>query len=84
MDAELIDAPEGPPGLSPLRMRPNFEPVVPGHPRATEGMCITAETGPACPSWVCAVERRRFPVGASPTRRPLQPEAAGAAMEVTK
>ncbi len=36
------------------------------------------------PSWVCAVTRRRFPVGASPTRQPLQPEAAGAAMEVTK
>jgi hypothetical protein len=27
---------------------------------------------------------RRFPVGASPTRRPLQPEATGAGMEVTK
>src|ERR1700716_841599 len=37
-----------------------------------------------CPSWVCAVERRRFPVGASPTRRSLQPEAIGAVMEVTK
>src|SRR5258706_12711191 len=36
-----------------------------------------------CPSWVCAVTRRRFPVGASPTRRPLQPEATGAAKEVT-
>ena len=34
--------------------------------------------------WVCAVTRRRFPVGASPTRQPLQPEATGAAMEVTK
>ena len=34
--------------------------------------------------WVCAVKRRRFPVGASPTRRPLQPEATGAGMEVTK
>ena len=33
---------------------------------------------------VCAVQRRRFPVGASPTRRPLQPEATGAVMEVTK
>jgi len=33
---------------------------------------------------VCAVTRRRFPVGASPTRRPLQPEATGAVMEVTK
>jgi hypothetical protein len=33
---------------------------------------------------VCAVTRRRFPVGANPTRRPLQPEATGAAMEVTK
>jgi hypothetical protein len=28
--------------------------------------------------------RRRFPVGASPTRHPLQPEATGAGMEVTK
>jgi hypothetical protein len=36
------------------------------------------------PLWVCAVTRRRFPVGASPTRQPLQPEATGAAMEVTK
>ncbi len=34
--------------------------------------------------WVCAVVRRRFPVGASPTRRSLQPEATGAVMEVTK
>ena len=33
---------------------------------------------------VCAVTRRRFPVGASPTRRTLQPEATGAVMEVTK
>ena len=33
---------------------------------------------------VCAVKRRRFPVGASPTRRPLQPEATGAGMVVTK
>jgi integrase len=33
---------------------------------------------------VCAVERRRFPVGVSPTRQPLQPEATGAVMEVTK
>src|SRR6266536_2841761 len=37
-----------------------------------------------CPKRVCAVTRRRFPVGASPTRQPLQPEATGAAMEVTK
>jgi len=37
-----------------------------------------------CLLWVCAVERRRFPVGASPTRQPLQPEATGAAMEATK
>ncbi len=33
---------------------------------------------------VCAVQRRRFPVGASPTRPKLQPEATGATMEVTK
>src|SRR6202048_2650268 len=36
------------------------------------------------PFRVCAVTRRRFPVGASPTRQPLQPEAIGAVMEVTK
>jgi hypothetical protein len=34
--------------------------------------------------WRCAVTRRRFPVGANPTRQPLQPEATGATMEVTK
>ena len=33
---------------------------------------------------VCAVERRRFPVGARPIRQPLQPEATGAVMEATK
>jgi transposase len=32
----------------------------------------------------CAVQRRRFPAGASPARQPLQPEATGATMEVTK
>src|SRR5271156_2510369 len=37
-----------------------------------------------CPTWVCAVTRRRFPVGANPTRQPLQPEAIGAVMEATK
>ena len=37
-----------------------------------------------CPLWVCAVKRRRFPVGANPTRQPLQPEATGAANEVAE
>jgi hypothetical protein len=37
-----------------------------------------------CLSLACAVTRRRFPVGASPTRQPLQPEAIGAVTEVTK
>src|SRR5271169_2328823 len=32
----------------------------------------------------CAVQRRRFPVGESPTRQSLQPEAIGAVMEVKK
>ena len=40
--------------------------------------------GNKCLLWVCAVTRRRFPVGASPTRQTLQPEAIGAVMEVTK
>jgi hypothetical protein len=39
---------------------------------------------PQCLLHMCAVRRRRFPVGASPTRRPLQPEATGAVMVVTK
>jgi hypothetical protein len=33
---------------------------------------------------VCAVTRRRYPVDASPTPRPLQREAIGAGMEETK
>src|SRR5208337_214283 len=36
------------------------------------------------PLFACAVRRRRFPVGESPTRRTLQPEATGAVMEVGK
>jgi hypothetical protein len=36
------------------------------------------------PLWVCAVKRRRFPVGERPTRQVLQPEATGAIVEVTK
>jgi hypothetical protein len=32
---------------------------------------------------VCAVQRRRFPVGANPTRQSLQPEAIGAVMPPT-
>src|SRR6266446_4944144 len=43
-----------------------------------------SRSAPACPPLACAVQRRRFPVGASPTRQPLQPEAIGAVMEVTK
>jgi hypothetical protein len=38
----------------------------------------------ACPLHVCAVRRRRFPAGASATRRMLQLEATGAVKEVTK
>ena len=46
--------------------------------------CDVHGRGLQCPVYVCAVTRRRFPVGASPTRQPLQPEATGAVMEVTK
>ena len=46
--------------------------------------CDVHRRDPQCPVHVCAVTRRRFPVGASPTRQPLQPEATGAVMEVTK
>src|ERR1700687_3097083 len=34
--------------------------------------------------WVCAVTTRRVAVGVRPTRQQLQPEATGAAVEVTK
>src|SRR5258705_13805173 len=44
-------------------------------------LCCTSAQRPLL---ACAVTRRRFPVGASPTRQPLQPEAIGAVMEVTK
>src|SRR6266446_4484791 len=50
------------------------------------GLCFwRADTSPAQGVWywVCAVIRRRFPVGASPTRQTLQPKATGAAKEVT-
>src|SRR6266446_3932365 len=46
--------------------------------------CMAVFLNRRCPLWVCAVERRRFPVGVSPTRQPLQPEATGAVMEETK
>ena len=41
-------------------------------------------SNPGCLLHVCAVTRRRFPVGASPTRQTLQPEATGAVMDVAK
>ena len=66
-------------------------------PRARRSKCRTFRNGmevrspdethdrdPLCPLDVCAVRRRRFPVGESPTRQPLQPEATGAVMEETK
>src|SRR4051794_3994555 len=39
---------------------------------------------PPMTAWGVRRGRRRFPVGERPTRQSLQPEAAGAAMEVTK
>src|ERR1700716_815362 len=47
-------------------------------------MCNATKLTTEWQRWVCAVQRRRLPVGASPTRQPLQPEAIGAVMEVTK
>jgi hypothetical protein len=61
-----------------MRGQPHF--VILGHTRRNRAR-LFAVTGPLR---VCAVKRRRFPVGASPTRRPLQPEATGAGMEATK
>ena len=46
--------------------------------RPDSHICDVHRRGPV---HVCAVTRRRFPVGASPTRRTLQPEATGAVME---
>src|SRR5438093_3119180 len=56
---------------------------------AWASVCARYDTGRSIPARqlalsTCAVKRRRFPVGASPTRQPLQPEATGAVMEVTK
>ena len=47
-------------------------------------MGITRRANRERPLSTCAVTRRRFPAGANPARRPLQPEATGAGMEVTK
>ena len=55
--------------------------VVPSH--ASKHRAVLKGPG-QCRFRVCAVTRRRFPVGASPTRQTLQPEAIGAVMEVTK
>jgi len=52
-------------GVSPVRMAA-FWPT-----RSPTGEVVKVGFG-----W-CAVTRRRFPVGASPTRQPLQPEATG-------
>ena len=52
--------------------------------RYQDGGIEALEDGRPRPLRVCAVTRRRFPVGASPTRQPLQPEATGAVMEATK
>src|SRR3984893_4396073 len=49
-----------------------------------DGFVDPSRAREGCLGLACAVERRRFPVGASPTRQPLQPEAIGAVMEVTK
>jgi hypothetical protein len=48
------------------------------------GLFASFPAGSESPLWVCAVKRRRVPVGANPTRQPLQPEATGAVMEETK
>src|ERR1700722_9150150 len=54
-------------------------------PRIGSGrLCRVWQETDRWPLRVGAVQRRRFPVGASPTRQSLQPEAIGAVMEVTK
>src|SRR5664280_2194093 len=62
-----------------------FRRIICAMPRASlRSVLLICTFNTECPFWVCAVTRRRFPVGASPTRQPLQPEAIGAVMEVTK
>ena len=63
---------------------PPSQPVQPGATGEASRRLPSTGGSPQRPLDVCAVRRRRFPVGASPTRRPLQPEATGAVMEVTK
>src|SRR5262245_22832985 len=54
-------------------------------PNVSVGRCThPRHLGSSSLVWVGAVQRRRTPVGATPTLQPLQPEATGAAMEVTK
>jgi hypothetical protein len=56
-----------------------------GRPQiATELRALIRRMSVENPLWGCAVQRRRFPVGANPIRQLLQPEAIGAVMEVTK
>src|SRR5713226_7896710 len=50
---------------------------------AVPGRAVATRSGEG-PDSACAVTRRRFPAGASPARRSLQPEATGAGMEETK
>jgi hypothetical protein len=45
---------------------------------------LAEQRPPSMRSAVSAVRRRRFPVGASPTRQPLQPEATGAVNSVSE
>jgi hypothetical protein len=59
----------------------NNSPLTSAFGPATVAYAFFKDEGPLL---ACAVKRRRFPVGASPTRQPLQPEATGAVMEVTK
>ena len=60
--------------------------MIPGEMQHLPQAAIYADLGEwgQMTGWVCAVRRRRFPVGERPTRRPLQPEAIGAVMELTK
>src|ERR1700682_835793 len=52
--------------------------------RARESTHDAVCCGQVSPVLACAGQRSAFPVGASPTRQPLQPEAIGAVMEETK
>src|ERR1019366_43571 len=64
-------------GVYPVKLEKMFRRVHPNSANLFHGRSPLSEISNDL-ILACAVERRRFPVGASPTRQPLQSEAIGA------